>query len=66
MRPEAQLLQKTLDGGPLRYCSVIIRTDSDDETIQVKIENKAALRLVEAIVRILTEDDKPETQEAEA
>ena len=66
MRPEAQLLQKALDGGPLRYCSVIIRTDSDDETIQVKIENKAALRLVEAIVRILTEDDKPETQEAEA
>lgn len=59
MRPEAQLLQKTLEGLPLRYCSVTVRT-SDGGTVQAKIGGKAARKVVEAIVRILTEDDKPE------
>lgn len=59
MRPEAMLLQKTLDGLPLRYCSVSVHT-SDGGKVQAKIGGKAAHKVVEAIVRILTEDDKPE------
>ena len=59
MRPEAMLLQKTLEGHPLRYCSVTVHT-SDGAKVQAKIGGKAAHKVVEAIVRILTEDDKTE------
>ena len=59
MRPEAQMLQTTLEGHQLRACSVTVRT-ADGGTVQAKIGGKAAHKIVEAIVRILTEDDKTE------
>lgn len=59
MRPEAQMLQMTLEGHPLRYCSVTVHT-SDGTKAQAKISGKAAHKVVEAIVRILTEDDEAE------
>lgn len=59
MRPEAQMLQMTLEGHKLRACSVTVRT-VDGGTVQAKIGGEAAHKVVEAIVRILTEDDKTE------
>lgn len=65
MRPEAMLLQKTLEGLPLRYCTVTVST-SDGGKVQAKIGGKAAHEVVAAIVRILTADDKPEPWGADA
>lgn len=59
MRPEAELLQMTLEGRPVRDCSVTVHTLGGG-TVQARIGGKAAHKIVEAIVRILTEDDDAE------